>query len=249
MVLKNFYSKVEIEGLISSYKIPKNKKECSPDWTKYILVTHPVQFISTIGRVNGKIITNVAPFATCLDTSYQPPYVTFSCAINQHSIRGQSKTNSKMNTYLNIIQNGLFIVNTPDRSLLTKLDIVSYPYLRKHLEDKIEKAGFTKLSPFILSIKHKLYPPIIQECLVHLECEVVDIHCPKGSDHSLITGRVVGASFDKNLGNTIDKVRCNIAKRAFHHFGASVSNPSNRFIGYVKPSSVPAITFKLEQKK
>lgn len=241
-------NKNEIESLISGYSSPNSKKEVSSSWTKYLLVTHPVEFITSVGRVNGKLKTNIAPFATCLDTSYHPSYVTFAIALKQHAIQGQPQTNSRMNTYLNIRQNNLFIVNVPDKSLLSILDIVAYPYQRRDLEDKIMKARLTKLNPFVLSRYYKIYPPLIDECLAHLECEVVDIHRPKGSDHYLITGKVVGASYDKKLGDNIDEIRNSLIKRVFHHFGASSDDPSLRYIGYVTPDVINTITFKLEEK-
>ena len=116
------------------------------------------------------------------------------------------------------------------------------------LKDKIKLAKLTELDPFVLQKNHKHYPPLIKECMVHLECEVIDIHRPKNSDHYLITGKVVGASYDKSLGNEIDNVRLSIVKKAFHHFGASSKNTSIRFIGKVTPSSVKTIPFRLEEK-
>ncbi|MBI2499212.1 flavin reductase family protein [Candidatus Woesearchaeota archaeon] len=234
--------------VLDTYQQASSKTEVDPSWTKYLLVTHPVEFITTIGRVSGRVIANVAPFATCLDTSYEPPYVTFSAALRQHSIGGQIQSKGKMNTYLNIRQNGLFIVNVPRISLLDVMDIIAYPYSRKGLEDKLEKAGLTKLRPFVLSRKHEIYPPLIGECLAHLECEVVDIHRPAESDHYNITGRVVGASYDESLGDEIDEIRVNLAKFIFHHFGANSENPKIRNIGTIYPTKREAITFKIEEK-
>ncbi len=235
----------EMERL--GYNSPKSKVQVPVEWTKYLLTTHPVEFITTIGRVNRRLIPNIAPFATCLDTSYNPPQITFATALKQHAIQGQLQTNSRMNTYSNIKQNGLFVVNIPNRNLLEVLDIVAFPYQRKKLEDKIKKAGLTKIQPFFLPIKHRVYPPLIEECLAHLECEVIDIHRPKRSDHYLITGNVVGASYDKELGEDIDEIRQNIVRNAFHHFGANSRDGSLRHIGYIVSSSVKALTFKLEE--
>ncbi len=238
----------DVENL--SFASPNTKIQVSPDWTKYLMTTHPIQFVSTIGRINEKLMTNIAPFATCLDTSYRPPYLTFAAAIKQHAVQDQPQTNSKMNTYSNIRQNGLFVVNIPDKTLLRVLDIVAHPYQRKDLEDKIAKAGLTKVSPFVLSKRYGMYPPLIKECLAHLECEVIDVHRPKGSDHYLITGKVVGASYDEVLGKEIDEIRNNLAGMVFHHFGASSKDPSIRFIVcHAKPQFEKTITFKLEMAK
>ncbi|HLD06482.1 MAG TPA: flavin reductase family protein [Candidatus Nanoarchaeia archaeon] len=230
------------------YQEPGTKVQVPVGWTKYLLVTHPVEFITTIGRVNGKMMSNIAPFATCLDTSYDPPYVTFAAALRQHAVHGQPQTSARMNTYSNIRQNGMFIVNVPDRSLLPVLGIVARPYPRKDLEDKIKKAGLGKVQPLVLPKKHEVYPPLIAECLAHLECEAIDIHQPKRSDHYLVTGEVVGASYDMSLGDDVETVRVNLARRVFHHFGADSRDPAQRHIGYIQPDMVKTITFRLEEK-
>lgn len=233
----------------SLYPSPRYRKvEVCPNWTKYLLTTHPIEFITTIGRVNGKIMPNIAPFATCLDTSYEPPYVTFSAALRQHGVHSKHQGNHKMNTYLNIRQNGMFVVNVPGADLLPVLDTIAYPYKRKELEDKIEKAGLTKLNPFVLS-KEEHYPPLIAECLAHLECQTVDIHRPAKSDHYNITGEVLGASYDASLGLRLDEIREKIVKRHFHHFGSVSEKQGLRFVGYVNPFCIETITFGLEKKQ
>lgn len=243
---------------ICSFCSHTSKVQVDPSWTKYLLTTHPVEFITTIGRVNSKLKTDIAPFATCLDTSYEPPYIQFSCAVRQHVAYGQRPTNAKMNTYLNIRQNGLFIVNVPPREILTAhpkdrwpihlLDIVARPYPRRKLEDKILLAKLTKTTPFVLSEKYDVYPPLIEECLAHLECETIDIHRPKNSDHYNITGMVVGTSYDKSLGNELDGIRHNLIRRVWHHFGSRSSDPSKRLIGSIIPSEIDTeLTFHLEK--
>ena len=240
------------------YNQSKNKVNVSPIWTKYLLTTHPVEFITTIGRINGYIKTDIAPFATCLDTSYDPPYVQISCAVKQHVKYGQKPTKAKMNTFLNIKQNKLFIINVPPRLLIEEgkdkwpkglLDIVATSYPRRKLKDKINLAHLTKIEPFILSQKYTLYPPLIEECLAHLECEVIDIHRPKKSDHYNITGKVVGASYDKLLGSSPDEIRENLVKSVWHHFGSSSENSKIRFIAHTSPIKLTTnLTFHLEKQ-
>ncbi len=246
------------DGALNSYCAPSSKIPVLPSWTKYLLSTHPVEFITTIGRINGVLKTDIAPFATCLDTSYNPPYVQISCAIRQHVAQSQKPTNARMNTYLNIKQNGLFIINVPPKELLRAdpegrwpaylLDIVAEPCPRRKLKDKIALAGLTKATPFILSKTHPIYPPLIQECLAHLECEVIDIHRPGNGDHYNITGKVVGASYDACLGDDLEQVRDNLVKRVWHHFGSRSHDPTKRLIGRICPSELDTqITFHLEK--
>jgi len=219
----------------------------SPSWTKYLLTTHPIEFITTIGNVNGRIMPNIAPFATCLDTSYEPPYVTFSASLRQHGIDSKHQGNHRMNTYLNIRQNGMFVVNVPDTSLLQVLDTIAFPYKREELEDKIEKAGLSRLTPFVLS-EEEYFPPLVGECLAHLECRTIDIHRPGKGDHYNITGEVVGASYDVSLGIELDEIRENLVRRTFHHFGSVSKDSRLRFIGQITPSHINTITFGLEKK-
>lgn len=240
---------VIFDKMKSHYEKSDKKIEVPTKWTSYLLATHPIQFITTIGRVNEKLKTNIAPFATCLDTSYNPQYITISAAVHQHTANGQTPNKGRMNTFSNIKQNGLFIVNTPGIELLDILDIVSIPYERNNLEDKIEKANLTKTKPLVLPRDHKIYPPLIEECLVHLECEVVDIHRPRGSDHYNITGKVVGASYDNDLGSDLDEIRQNIVRKTFHHFGPSSKNPGQRYIAFSTPSKIKNTLILAMEKK
>lgn len=211
----------------------KCKKPVS--WTSVLMSTHPVVFVTTIGKVGDKIVPGVAVIATCLDTSYRPPYVSFSTAVYQHLVN-KMKTGGRRhtNTYLNIRQHRLFVVNLPSIELISKMDILARPYRREECKDKIEAAGLRKVEPFCLHRHHNVYPPLIGACLAHLECEVVDIHRPKGSDHYTVTGKVVSCSYSRRLEGererpTIDDIRKNLAERTWHHFGRSQSG-GERFL-------------------
>ena len=43
-----------------TYSLSERKVEVSPSWTKYLLTTHPIEFITTIGKVNGRFKTDIA---------------------------------------------------------------------------------------------------------------------------------------------------------------------------------------------
>lgn len=205
------------------------KTQVPISWTKHLMCTHPVVFITTIGEVNEKRIAGIAPFATCLDTSYEPPYVTFAAAIRQHSVTGSPINKGEMNTYLNIKQNGMFIVNIPGADLLNILDVVAFPYDRVRYVDKMKLARLTKLPSFYFP-NYPLAPAIVGECLAHIECWAVDIYRPQQSDHWLITGKVVACSYDSKLGKDLDEIRQNLVKLSWHHFGSSAGNAKTRFI-------------------
>lgn len=217
-------------------------------WTKHLMSVHPVVFITTVGQVRKKHIAGIAPFATCLDTSYEPPYITFSAAIHQHSVIGHPANNGRMNTYVNIKQNGMFIINIPGKDLLNILDIVAFPYEREKYVDKMELAGLTKLPPFYFP-NYPLAPPLVGECLAHIECFTIDIHRPKQSDHWLITGKVVACSYDSHLGKELDTIRQSLVQLSWHHFGSSTNDATTRFISSsTAETRSNSLIFRLEKK-
>lgn len=202
------------------------------NWTKHLLPMHPIVFISTVSQHN---IDNAAVFATCVDTSYNPPQVTFASAVKQHRLTdGKDSVNNIyiQDTLRNIRETGMFIVNIPGIDIAEAMKELAYPYA--HGVDEIKKAGLTKLDPFVLS-EDPVYPKIIGECLAHLECRLVlcGDYLPHESDHFLITGEVVGVSYDESLGNNLEEIRQNLTKRVFGQLGAS-EKPNTRLIGKIK---------------
>jgi flavin reductase (DIM6/NTAB) family NADH-FMN oxidoreductase RutF len=178
-----------------------------------------------------------------------PPYITFSACVKQNSV-GEVEMTGKLNTYANIEQAPLFIVNIPGKDLLSKIDTIAYPYNREDYIDKIAKAGLTKIEPFELNKANTHYPPLIKECLAHFECEVIDIHRPKASDHYNITGKVVGVSYDAKLGKELDEIRINLVHQSFHHFGSNTKNFSERYMAFETVEKMKTdIIYKLEKKK
>lgn len=232
----------------TQYPVVDSKLFAPISWTKHLLTTHPIEFISTVGRINRELVADVAPFATCLDTSYDPPYVTFAVSLRQHSTLREEQRNSKMNTYLNIKQNGLFVVNVPGSHLIPCLDHISRPCYRENLKYKVKESSLTMISPYFLLEKHQVCPPLIKECLAHLECKTVDIHRPRKSDHYLITGGVLGISYDESLGRDLHDIKTNLVNRVFHHFGTTPETPSIRHIATLEPDCYRTnVLFKAEK--
>jgi flavin reductase (DIM6/NTAB) family NADH-FMN oxidoreductase RutF len=220
---------------------------CLINWTKYFLPMHPIVYISTVSKQG---IDNAAVFATCFDSSYNPPQITFASAAKQHHLTddGLSNTTTQIqDTLRNIRETGLFIVNVPGFEIADAMNELAYPY--EHGIDEIEKAGLTKLTPFILG-EELIHPKLIGECLAHLECRLtLDGIChPYQSDHFLITGEVVGASHDECLGNSLEKIRPNLISRVFGQLGAS-AKPNTRLIGRIIVEELPnALIFEAERK-
>lgn len=200
-------------------------------WTKHFLPMHPIVYISTVSK-DG--IDNAAVFATCMDTSYNPPQITFASAIKQHRLADTPDVNPTFHiqdTLRNIQETAMFIVNVPGIEIAETMKELAYPY--DYGIDEIEKARLTKLDPFVLSLE-TVYPKIIGECLAHLECRSIlnGIYLPHESDHFLITGKVVCASYDENLGNNLKEIRQNLTKKVFGQLGAS-EKPNTRLIGKI----------------
>ena len=225
-----------------------NKINSPSTWTRHLLPMHPIVYITT---VSNKGIDNGAVYATCLDTSYNPPQITFASAVKQHNVVDSLKKNeleSKVqDTLMNIKENGLFIVNVPGFDIADAMRELAYPH--KPEVDEISRAQLTKLKPLILK-KHNNYPKIIGECLAHIECELVPngIYRAEESDHVLITGRVIGVSYDKSLGEDLDEIRKNLIRQIFGQLGAC-PKPDCRYVGKINLHELEnTLVFEAERK-
>jgi len=147
--------------------LPINKE------TLTLLNLKPVVIITTVGK-DGSI--NAAPYAWFTVVDYDPPQFLFS-------------TNTKRDTYRNILETKEFVVNFPDTRLLRQIWITSkhYPYG----VNELEKAGLTSL------VSEKVKPPRIKECGVHVECKVS--WTKSIGSASLVLGEVVSVSTHKEI--------------------------------------------------
>jgi flavin reductase (DIM6/NTAB) family NADH-FMN oxidoreductase RutF len=214
---------------------PNSKVEVEANLTNNLMTVHSVILVTTAGeRVNkdGEVekICGISPFGANVDTSYGTtgdgvPQVMIAITARAHSAVGGPVLEGEPNTLINIRQNGLFIANIPGRDLIGVMDKVAYPFSREDYIDKIEWAGLTKLEPFGLPDPKRyaplnarlgsdlrrpnIYPPILGEGLAHLECVVEpgNIIRPSGSDHHLVIGTVIAASYDTRLGRNINKAK------------------------------------------
>lgn len=141
-------------------------------WYK-ILTPRPVVLVST---VNGKGISNAAPFSFVMPISMDPPLICLGLYSGNDTVRNITKT-------------GDFVVNIPSRKLLDKLWITSedYPYG----VSEIEKAKLTEKK------SSKVKSPKIKECFAHFECKLY--RKERAGDHMLIIGKIVEASIDDRL--------------------------------------------------
>jgi len=138
-----------------------------------LLNLKPTVIITTVGKDGS---TNAAPFSRFSIVDYNPPRTLFS-------------TRMKRDTYKNILETGEFVLNYPSIHLLKQIWITSkhFPYGVSELG----KANLTAVS------SEKVKPPRIQECIAHVECNVLWTK-PIGSS-CLVLGDIVSISADRRM--------------------------------------------------
>jgi flavin reductase (DIM6/NTAB) family NADH-FMN oxidoreductase RutF len=147
--------------------------------------------------------TNVMTVAWQTPLSARPPLVGVSIA-------------STHLTHELIESGGEFVVNVPGAELLPRVHLCGSISGREG--DKFRKAGLTP------GPARKVRPPLIEECLAHLECVVVARH--RAGDHTFFVGEVVAAAAREGLFSTywVDRPEAS----TLHHLGGSryyVSGP------------------------
>ncbi|RLF15167.1 MAG: flavin reductase family protein [Thermoprotei archaeon] len=113
---------------------------------------------------------NAITLAWSMPASFNPPMVVVSIAPARYSHRLIEET-------------GEFVVNVPTVELLKQTYLVGSKSGRD-----VDKFKLTGLTPGKAKV---VKPPIIEECIAHLECRVVN-HVRAG-DHTLFIGEVVAA--------------------------------------------------------
>jgi flavin reductase (DIM6/NTAB) family NADH-FMN oxidoreductase RutF len=122
-----------------------------------------------------------------------------------------------------IERGGEFVINLPTEELIEK--IIFCGTVSGRDVDKFKAARLTRVEA------EEVKPPLIGECVAHIECKVVDQI--DAADHTLFIGEVVAASAERGvLEETIDLNRI----KTVHHLGGDC---------YIIPSGVkrfPRIT-------
>lgn len=122
------------------------------------------------GRVNAITLAWTTP------TSFNPPMVALSIAPQRYSHRLIEET-------------GEFVVNVPTVELMDQAYLIGSKSGRD--VDKLKLAGLTLLPAKTVK------PPIIKECVAHLECKTVTKVVT--GDHDLFVGRVLAAYADEGV--------------------------------------------------
>jgi flavin reductase (DIM6/NTAB) family NADH-FMN oxidoreductase RutF len=135
---------------------------------------HPMHtvLVTSIGESgNADIIT----LAWAMPTSVNPPLVALSISPRRHS-------------HSLILKTKEFVVNIPTMDVLNEAFFCGSVSGRAH--DKFKESGLTAIQA------KRVKPPIIKECVAHLECK---LHSQlQTGDHTVLVGEVVEAYADRD---------------------------------------------------
>ena len=129
------------------------KEEANVNPSSAYRLLHPMHtvLVSCVGK-DGK--PNIITLAWAIPTSINPPLVAVSIAPKRHS-------------HILIEETKEFVINIPTVKILKETLFCGRVSGRGH--DKFKEAGFTPLPA------KKVKPPIIKECVAHLECKLQSI--------------------------------------------------------------------------
>jgi flavin reductase (DIM6/NTAB) family NADH-FMN oxidoreductase RutF len=129
---------------------------------------------------------------TCLDKTGQPNVMTVSWAGTVASTPPSLAIGVRPYRYSHtaIEEQGEFVVNIPNRELLSAVDYCGR-VSRHRTSDKFAEAGLTPVSA------SQVASPLIAECPVNVECRV--IHSLELGSHTLFVGRILAVHVDEEL--------------------------------------------------
>lgn len=121
-------------------------------------------------------IANIITLAWSMPASIKPPMVAISVALQRHSHKLITETKE-------------FVVNIPTMQLARET-----LFCGRNSGRDCDKFKETKLTPTPAT---KVAPPLIRECVAHLECKV--INSITTGDHTMFIGYVVAASVNRGI--------------------------------------------------
>jgi flavin reductase (DIM6/NTAB) family NADH-FMN oxidoreductase RutF len=150
-----------------------NKIEVSNNFFPYLLHPYNSTLVTTIDKNNKP---NIIVIAWVIPLSRNPPYLAMGINKNRYS-------------YKLIAESREFVVNIPSYDLAKKVIFCGRKSGRE-----VDKFKETKLTPE----KAKMVsPPIIKECVAHIECKLDRII--EVGDHDLFIGKVLTAYASKEV--------------------------------------------------
>jgi flavin reductase (DIM6/NTAB) family NADH-FMN oxidoreductase RutF len=169
--------------------MPRNRKvNVNPSSASRLLNPMHTVLVSCAGK-RGR--PNIITLAWAMPTSINPPLVAISIAPRRHS-------------HTLIEETKQFVVNIPTMNILKETLFCGRRSGKEH--DKFKETNLTPLPA------KKVKPPIIKECVAHLECK---LHSQfTAGDHTIFIGEIVQAYADKEAFT--DKYNLKNAKMIFH---------------------------------
>jgi flavin reductase (DIM6/NTAB) family NADH-FMN oxidoreductase RutF len=144
------------------------KEKVTPLKAMMLLNSGPTVLATT---VDAQGVPDIITLAWLSPVSAQPPLVVIAISPKRHS-------------YTNLKAHGEFVLNIPAAEHLHEAFVCGTTSGRD-----VDKFAITKFTPLPAQ---KVKPPLIAECVAHLECKVVDIFVT--GDHELFVGEIVAAS-------------------------------------------------------
>jgi len=165
-----------------------------------ITAPHPAVLATAVSK-KGK--PNIISLAWAIPASIKPPLFVISVGKTRY-------------THQLLEETGEYVVNVPTKELADKVQFCGSVSGRS--VDKIAKSGLT------LKPAKKVKPPIIAECIAHIECKV--INKVSAGDHTLFVGEVLAAYAEDAFTDKWD-----ISKvKLLQHVGVNTySTPSEPF--------------------
>ena len=151
------------------------KETVNVDMSSAYRLLYPMHtvLVSCVGKA-GK--PNIITLAWVMPTSIAPPLVAISVAPKRHSHRLIEETKE-------------FVVNIPTMEILKETFYCGRTSGRDH--DKFKETALTPLPA------KKVKPPIIKECVAHLECKLYSKQAT--GDHTIFVGEIIEAYADKQV--------------------------------------------------
>jgi len=181
------------------------KKEIPVNRANRLINHGPVVLITSAYKDQANVMT----VAWHMPVSSRPPLVAIAVA--------ESRFTDEL-----IRRSEEFVINIPPRSLLKAVDLCGSVSGRD--ADKFKLAGLSRASAA------KVRAPLIDECISHLECGVVNVF--RVGDHDIFVGEVLAASAEEELfddtwkglpeqGGDPEVLKEASAALPFHHLGGS----------------------------
>ena len=167
-------------------------KKVNVDLTQAYRLLHPEHTI-LLSCIDKRGKANIITLAWCMPVSVEPPMLALSIRPTRHS-------------YKMIKQTKEFVINVPTISIIKETLFCGRRSGKQH--DKFKE---TSLTP---SPAKMVKPPIIKECVAHLECK---LHRKiTAGDHTIVVGEILTAYVNEGI---FDKIYDLNKVKPIYHMG------------------------------